>query len=182
MKQWKTLSKEVVFSGNKFLTVENHKIELPDGKIISDWPWVITPDYVNIVAVTENEKFIVFRQTKYAVSGITLAVIGGYIEPGELPLVAAKRELLEETGCEAKEWISLGSFPIDANRGVGIASFFLATGAKCVCEINKDDLEEQTLLCLSKEELVKAITNGEFKILPWVASLLLALQYLNNQK
>jgi ADP-ribose pyrophosphatase len=182
MKKWKTLSREVVFCSNKYLTVENHKIELPDGKILSDWPWIITPDYVNIIAMTENDEFLIFRQTKYAASGITLAVVGGYIEPVELPLEAAKRELLEETGYQSDQWIELGTFPVDANRGAGQAHFFLATGARCVCDINTDDLEEQTLLHLSKEELVNAISKGEFKILPWTASLLLALQYLNSHK
>ena len=90
MVQWKTLSKKVILQGNRFLTVENHTVELPDGRIILDWQWIITPDFVNVVAITEDERFLCFRQTKYAVQGTSLAPVGGYMEPGEDPLKAAK--------------------------------------------------------------------------------------------
>jgi ADP-ribose pyrophosphatase len=178
MKQWKTLSKQIILPYNDFLTVENHEIELPDGKIIDKWPWIITPDYVNIVAVTEDEKFIVFRQTKYAVEGVTLAVIGGYIEPGESALAAAQRELLEETGYEAKEWIELGKYPVDANRGAGNANFFLAKNAKRTHKINKDDLEEQEMLFLTLDEINHALIQDEFKCLSWTAAMLKAVHFL----
>jgi len=83
MKPWKTLSRRTILDYSKFLVVEEHTIELPDGRIIDDWPWVITPDYVNVTAVTENGLFLYFRQTKYCVEGTSLAPVGGHIEPGE---------------------------------------------------------------------------------------------------
>jgi 8-oxo-dGTP pyrophosphatase MutT (NUDIX family) len=180
MKPWKTLSREIVLTLNKFLTVENHRIELPDGRIINDWPWIVTPDYVNIVAVTPDNKFICFRQTKYAVEGISLAVVGGHIEPDELPLNAAKRELLEETGFASEEWIPLGNYPVDANRGVGRAHFYLATNAYKISDPIEEDLEEQELLFLSYDELQKAISKNEFKCLSWIAPILLALRKLDE--
>jgi ADP-ribose pyrophosphatase len=182
MKPWKTLSREIILKCNKFLTVENHTIELPDGRIINDWPWIITPNYVNVVAVTEDQKFICFRQTKYAVDGTTLAAIGGHIEPGELPIQAAKRELLEETGFTSDTWISLGNFPVDANRGVGTAHFYLATNAYRIKDPSEDDLEEQELLFLSYNEIKEALSKREFKCLSWITAILLALQELNENK
>jgi ADP-ribose pyrophosphatase len=77
------------------------------------------PDYVNVVAVTDACLFIMFRQTKYSVAGIALAPVAGYLEPGESPLSAARRELLEETGHETNDWTTLGSFAVDGNRGCG---------------------------------------------------------------
>ena len=119
MQPWKTLSRRVVLDQGKFLIVENHAVELPDGRVIPEWPWVITPDYVNIVPVTDEGEFLCFRQTKYGVDGLSLAPIGGYIEPGENPLAAARRELLEETGYETSDWTGLGRYRVDGNRGVG---------------------------------------------------------------
>jgi ADP-ribose pyrophosphatase len=181
MVPWKTLSKNVVLQGNKFLRVENHSVELPDGRIIPDWHWVITPDYVNVVAVTEAHQFLCFRQIKYAIEGTSLAPVGGYIEPGEDPLSAAKRELVEETGFEAKDWTSLGSFVVDSNRGCGVGHFFLATSARRVAEPKSDDLEEQQLLFLTRDDVDKALSEGGFKVLPWVAIVLLALQALSAE-
>src|SRR5215216_1915296 len=109
MENWKTFARTTVLqSGDgKYLTVENHQVSLPDGRIIEEWAWLITPDYINVVVVTETGEFLCFRQTKYAVQGTSLAVVGGYLEPGEDALAAAQRELLEETGYAAPEWISL---------------------------------------------------------------------------
>ena len=180
MKPWKTLSRRVILDHSKFLTVEEHTVQLPDGTVIEDWPWIITPDYVNVVAITEDGQFLIFRQFKYGVGETSLAPVGGYLEPGEDPLPAARRELLEETGYEAPQWTSLGSYAVDGNRGSGTGHLFLAEGAKPVAEINADDLEEQQLLHLSREELQTALMNQEFKLEAWALNVALALLHLRE--
>ena len=177
MNSWKTLSRHVLLDHSKFLTVENHSVELPDGRVIDDWPWVITPDFINVLAVTKENEFLVFRQTKYGIDGTSLAPVGGYIEPGEDPLSAAKRELLEETGFEASNWVSLGQYRVDSNRGAGEAYFYFALQAEKVIDIDSDDLEEQQLLLLNITELEAALVSFQFKVLPWTAIVAMALQY-----
>ena len=175
MQQWKTLTSERVVEFGKYLTVERRTIELPDGRTISDWPWLIMPDYVNVVAVTDDDQFICFRQVKYAVEGTSLAVVGGYLEPGEDPLAAAQRELREETGYAAREWLTLGRYAVDANRGAGTGHAFLARGAYYVGDSITDDLEEQELHLLTRDQVETALTNGEFKVMPWTTAVALAL-------
>ncbi len=126
MEPWKTKARKTVLDNKPWLTVEQHTVELPDGQLIPNWPWIITPDYINVVAVTEDERFICFRQVKYGIEGTTLAVVGGYVNEGEAPLAAAQRELLEETGYEAPDWLSLGSYLVDPNRGIATGHLFLA--------------------------------------------------------
>lgn len=181
LQPWKTLSRRTILKHSKYLTVESHTVELPDGQIISDWPWVITPDYINVLAMTEDNKFLCFRQTKYGIEGTSLAPVGGYLEPNEEPLVAAQRELLEETGYTASEWIDLGCYTISGNRGVGKAYLFLARGAYQVQDAHADDLEEQQLLQLTHPEIERALTTGEFKLLGWVTVVALALYHLREE-
>jgi ADP-ribose pyrophosphatase len=179
MQTWKTISRKPLLNHSKYLNVEAHTIELPNGRIIENWPWVIKPDYVNVLAQTEEGHFLCFRQTKYAVKGTSLAPVGGYVEPGEEPLTAAKRELMEEMGLEASQWVSLGSFVVDANHGPGMGHLYLARNARKVKEANADDLEEQTLVRMTRTELETALTKGEFKVLAWATTIALGLRYFN---
>jgi len=153
MLTWKTRSRRILLDRSPFLVVEEHTVELPDGRIIPDWPWVVTPDYVNVVAITDEPRFLLLRQTKYAVEGTSLAPVGGYVEPGEDPLMTAQRELREETGYQADEWLDLGHYAVDGNRGAGTAHFYLARRAHRVGEPDADDLEEQEPLLLSVPEV-----------------------------
>jgi ADP-ribose pyrophosphatase len=175
MQTWKTLSRKTILDRSPYLVVEEHQIQLPDGRIIDDWTWVITPDFVIIVAITDEGKWLCFRQVKYAIGGITLAPVGGYIKEGEDPLVAAKRELREETGYEASIWNSMGKYIVDANRGKATGYLFLACAAHKVTEIDSDDLEEQQMLFLSRKEVETAVVHGKFKEISYQTAMALAL-------
>jgi ADP-ribose pyrophosphatase len=179
MQPWKTKSRRTLFTQHPWITLEQHEVELPDGQVIPDWTWVITPDFVNVAAVTDDGRFLCFRQVKYAVKeGTSLATVGGYLEPGEDPRDCAQRELLEETGYAAREWTHLGSYAIDGNRGAGTGHLWLAKGAHQATEINADDLEEQELLLLPRAEIERALAAGEFKLMSWSACMALALMRL----
>lgn len=174
MEPWRTRSRRTLVDLSPWLSVEARVVELPDGRVIDDWPWVESREFANVVAVTEDGLFLVFRQTKFAVAGLTLGPVGGYLEPDEDPLEAAKRELLEETGHEAANWTSLGRYPVDGNRGCGVGYLYLAKGARKVAEPSADDLEEQELLTMTRDEVEAALLAGRFGVLSWAAVVALA--------
>jgi ADP-ribose pyrophosphatase len=59
---------------------------------------------------------------------------------------------------------------------VATGYLYLARGARRVTEAASDDLEEQRLIYLSREELESALEKGEFKVLAWAAAVALALK------
>jgi ADP-ribose pyrophosphatase len=178
MKPWKTKDRRIILEQRPWLVVEHHTVELPDGRLIPEWPWIITPDYINVVAVTGDGHFICFRQVKYGLEGVTLGIVGGFVEEGEDPFHAAQRELLEETGYESTDWIPLGTYRVDPNRGIAMGHLFLARSAHYVRPRTADDLEEQEMILLTRSQVESALEDGEFKVLAWAASIAFALRHL----
>lgn len=175
MQTWKTLSRKQLLDRSPYLVVEEHVVQLPDGQIIDDWSWVITPDFVIVAVVTAEGRWLCFRQVKYAIGGVTLAPVGGYIEADEDPLHAAKREVLEETGYEAPDWRFLGKYVVDANRGKAVGYLYLAQGAQPTAQIDSDDLEEQELLLLNTADIQNAVMEAAFKEMAYQTTMALAL-------
>jgi ADP-ribose pyrophosphatase len=176
MRCWKTINRTQVFNQEPWIRLEAHQIELPDGRTIDDWIWIDTPDFIVVVAQDDHQRFLVFEQTKYAAIGTTLAPVGGIMKDGEDPLTAAKRELLEETGYVAEEWIELGNFMTDANRGNGRGHYFLALNAtKSNLNHTSDDLEEQRLHFFTANRLRSALEQNQVQIITWQAGFAMAL-------
>jgi ADP-ribose pyrophosphatase len=175
MPPWKTLSRQTVYHHSQYLTVENHVVQLPDGRVFDSWNWMLTPDYVNVAAVTEDGRWVCFRQGKYGIEGLAFAPVGGYLEPGEDPLEAGKRELLEESGYTSDDWTFLGSYRVDASHGAGTGYFYLARNACFQGKAYSDDLEEQELLLLTTDEVRAGLLAGEFKVMAWAGIMALAL-------
>ncbi|MEZ4369157.1 MAG: NUDIX hydrolase [Kofleriaceae bacterium] len=65
-------------------------------------------DWVNVVALTPDDRVVFVRQWRAGTDLVHLEIPGGLVDPGEAPEAAAPRELEEETGYVAATWRPLG--------------------------------------------------------------------------
>lgn len=160
--------------------VELHTVQI-NSKILQNWLWVEEKPAINVLA-RHDEQFILFKQEKYGLLKESLAPVGGMIEPREQPLAAAKRELLEELGLVSDNWILLGTYRTAVNRGGGFSTFYLADDCRpSTTKRKSDDLETQTVVRMSLEEVRKAVLAGEFGEVKWTANIGLALLHLDQE-
>ena len=74
-----------------------------------DFVVVQAPDWVNVIALTPDQKLVLVRQFRYGIDDFSLEIPGGVMEAGEDPVVAGLRELQEETGYAGTFVASLGA-------------------------------------------------------------------------
>jgi 8-oxo-dGTP pyrophosphatase MutT (NUDIX family) len=177
---WKKLSSETL-AETRFFKLRADRCELPDGRIMPRYYVMEFPDWVNVVAITDDDQIILVEQYRHASGLVHLEIPGGSTNPGatpEDPEAAARRELLEETGYEPRETRLIAShFPNPAMQ-MNRMHTYLALGCRKVAEPNLDPFEDLRVKTMPLDEAVKRALSGRIDHSIVAASLLVALPVL----
>lgn len=172
---WKTIDSSKLLDASPWLELWSETVSLPDGRVIQDYYRIEQPDFVGVFAMDDTNQVMCVQHYKHGPRDICLGLPAGYVKGNEPPLDAARRELLEETGCVAESWNYLGSFSVDGNRGCGRAHFYLARSICRIQDPDPDDLEEISIEYLSLSELAEYLYVGRVKTLGAAAGIALGL-------
>ncbi|MEM7278839.1 MAG: NUDIX hydrolase [Pseudomonadota bacterium] len=120
-----------------------------------------TSDWVNVVAVTAEQKVIMVQQYRFGVGALTLEPPAGLVDAGEESLDAAKRELLEETGYGGGQWSSLGR--VQANPAIhnNFCHLWLAENVSYMQDPAPDPGEAIAVKLMSPDEVRAAVAENE---------------------
>ncbi|RYZ99628.1 MAG: NUDIX hydrolase, partial [Sphingobacteriaceae bacterium] len=138
---WKTLESKYIHKG-PWATLRTDKCEMPDGRIVPQYYVLEYPDWVNAVAVTEDNTILLVTQYRHAAEIISLEIPGGVIDGDEAPEDAMRRELLEETGYAFDKIEYLSAVYPNPSTATNKTYCYLATGGKKVQEQSLDEHEE----------------------------------------
>jgi ADP-ribose pyrophosphatase len=171
---WSVRSRRIVFAGGPIREIALEHVVLPNGEEIREYCNIRLADFALVFATTEEGRVILLRQYKHGVKRVCLMFPGGAVDDGELPLEAARRELVEETGYASEKWTDLGGFVTNSNQRCNTAHFFRAERCRRVSLPTSPDIEGPDLLLISKDDLLTPASLQEIGLVSHVALLLMA--------
>ena len=176
---WKKLESENIFS-NRYFHLRIDKCEMPDGRVVPKYFVVDFPNWVQTVALTKEGKLVIVDQYRYAADGWYLEFPGGSTHPDrkEDPLLAAKRELKEETGYESEKWEYLGCHDPNPALLNNRCHIYLARDCEKTSEPELDPFEEIDVKLMTPTEFREALLDSKRIHSLMLASLELARPHL----
>ena len=134
---------------------------IPPGSQPHDFIVLQAPDWVNVVALTEDEQVILVHQFRQGSNDYTLELPGGLVDPGETPGQAGIRELREETGFQAEDIIPLGQVNPNPALFTNTCHTFLVPKAKPQGQIIMGETERTQVVLVPKSDLPDLVHSGE---------------------
>ena len=156
---WQILDSSYPFTC-PWLKVRKDYVRLPNGAEIPDFYVTEAPDWVNVIAITKDGKFVVEEQYRHGIQKICFELCAGMVDKGEEPLEAAKRELLEETGYTGSDWIAFGFSVPNASGSTTKCYHFLAPGVSFKQVPNPEKTEEIKTHLLTEQEIKQIMLDG----------------------
>lgn len=179
IRPWRVLKTQLAFE-NRWARVRHDECELPGGQLVEDYYYWEGSDFSQVFALTPDNEVVLTRQYKHGVKEIVLELPAGLIASGESAIVAAKRELTEETGYTARDWTPLGALNVSSAKATTRANAFLARNAQRTSAAAPDSTEQIEVLLVALDELLDLISQGLIKDVNSVATTLLALRALGG--
>ncbi len=167
------ISSELVLEGG-MLRVKRDQVRLPSGNQ-SQREFILHPGAVLVVPLLENGHLLLERQFRYPLNQVFIELPAGKIDPNEDILVTGQRELLEETGYTAEEWVYLGLQHPCIGYSDEVIYMFIAKGLRAG-DANHDEDEALELFEASLEDCLEMVATQKITD----AKTILALMYLEK--
>lgn len=177
IKPWKILSTKYLIQ-DRWMTLRADQCELPNGVVLDKYYIREINDFVQVVPINANGEILIVQQYRHGPQIISTEIPGGIVDPNEDPLTAAKRELLEETGCVAEHFESVPPFYTNPARNTNQAHTFIAHNARIEHPPQQEATEHIEFEFVSQDRVLKMLDAGQFDHALHVASLLMAFRRL----
>lgn len=145
--------------GTRFLDVRRDTVCLPSGRE-GEREYIVHPGAVLVLPLLDNGNLVLERQFRYPLKQVFIELPAGKIDPQEAPLITGQRELLEETGYQAGEWIRLGAFHPCIGYSDEIIHIYLARGLQAG-QHKRDSDEALELFEASLDDCLAMVQRGE---------------------
>ena len=173
------ISSQTLVSGG-MLTVKRDQVRLPNDNI-TQREYIHHPGAVVVVPILPNGNIILEKQFRYPLHQVFIELPAGKIDAGEDILVTGQRELLEETGYSASDWVKLGHQHPCIGYSNEVIHMYLAYGLESG-EHQRDDDESLIIFDASLENCLGMIKNGDITDGKTIIALFMVEKYLTSHQ
>jgi 8-oxo-dGTP pyrophosphatase MutT (NUDIX family) len=157
---WQVLATEYLFR-RPWLTLRRDRVRAPTGAVIDEYYVWEYPPWVNVVAVTADDRLVLVRQYRHALGAAHYELPAGVVDPADAdPLAAARRELLEETGYGGGAWSPLLVSSANPATHNNLTHSFLAVGVAPVAAPAPEATEDLQVSLVSRAETRALVAKG----------------------
>lgn len=171
------ISSQTIAAGG-MLTVMCDQVRLPNGNI-SQREYVMHPGAVLIIPLLANGNVVLEKQFRYPLHQVFIELPAGKIDAGEAVLATGQRELLEETGYTAADWVLLGHQHPCIGYSDEVIYMYLARGLTAG-DYNRDEDESLIVFEASFSDCLDMIQSGQITDGKTIIALLLAERFLQK--
>ncbi len=178
MKHWSVEGTSHVVR-DRWISLRADSCSTPAGESVSPYYVLEYPDWVNVLALTEQNEVILVRQYRHGLGRSLLELPCGAVDGSiESPLEAAERELLEETGFASDELVASGVLSPNPATHTNLTHCFLAMNCCRVAQAAPDVTEDLELVLTPLAEFIPSVLRGELLQALHVGSVLFAMAKL----
>ncbi len=143
------------------MVVRHQAFRLPSGREIPDY-WIFEyPPWVNVVALTNDDRLVLVRQYRPGIAAVHYEIPAGVAEPGEDLEQGARRELLEETGFGGGQWSLLSQLSANPALQDNVTTAFLAQGVEPLAAPTPETTEDLRVHLVKVDDALALFDGGE---------------------
>jgi 8-oxo-dGTP pyrophosphatase MutT (NUDIX family) len=160
IKPWQRLDTEMVYTCRVF-SLRRDRSRSPRTGSDHDFFVLEACDWVNVLPLTRDGRVVMVRQYRHGVGDFTLEIPGGMVDDEDpSPLVAARREMVEETGWDSPDLVDLGAdHPNPAIQGNRLHTF-AALDVDELHATHYDTTEETEVELVALDEIPRLVASG----------------------
>ncbi|MDR2388080.1 MAG: NUDIX hydrolase [Deltaproteobacteria bacterium] len=159
LKTWTKTGEKKLLTTPLFEVVGLKRLSPKDGQE-KTFATLRSPDWVNILPITENGQAVLVNQFRHGSGEFSLELPGGLSEPGQSALETAQRELMEETGYSSDDFTPLCSIRPNPALFDNFIHTYLAKKAKKTGPTQFDENEDLDLVLVPVEKLKSLVLDG----------------------
>lgn len=159
---WKVTHPRIVLS-TPVMNVLTSKVVCKRNGKTKDFHRIDFSSWVNIVAVTPDQKIVFIRQYRFGSGQLEVEIPGGAVEKGEDPLLGGIRELLEETGYSGENARIIGKVCPNPAIQDNFCYTVLVENVRKTAELHLDDMEDIEVFTVKCSELPELMRNGSIQ-------------------